>query len=142
MHAKATLDGLEVSSSRLFFRVYTSADVAPQGACGQALMWKKIRHRHLRLRSFDSPSNLKFGMRTAQYASRDQGIASRASRRRPARPGSRCFGSMACAEVLHALLAGGCAAASHSMMPTAAEVLKAAAVSTPCGFVFGSSSGA
>ena len=57
MHAKATLDGLEVSSSRLFFRVDQSADVAPQGAYGQALMWKKIRHRHLRLRSFDPPSN-------------------------------------------------------------------------------------
>ena len=57
MHATATLDGLQVSSSRLFFRVDTSADVAPQGAYGQALMWKKIRHRHLRLRSFDPPSN-------------------------------------------------------------------------------------
>jgi hypothetical protein len=85
---------------------------------------------------------LKFRNAYGAVRSRDQGIASRASRRRPARPGSRCFGSMACAEVLHALLAGGCAAASHSMMPTAAEVLKAAAVSTPCGFVFGSSSGA
>ena len=64
-------------------------------------------------------------------------IRSRASRRRPARSGSRCFGAQDGTDVLHAPLAGGCAAASHNMMQTAAEPPKAAAASTRCAFVCG-----
>ena len=42
MRAKAHEAGSQVSPSRLVSRVNQSADVASQGAYGQAMMWKKI----------------------------------------------------------------------------------------------------
>ena len=42
MRAKAHEAGSQVSPSRMVSRVNQSADVAPQGAYGQAMMWKKI----------------------------------------------------------------------------------------------------
>ena len=54
MRVKATLDGIRELSSRLFSRVSQSADVEPEGDYGQALMWEKVRHQQLRVRSFDS----------------------------------------------------------------------------------------
>ena len=42
MRAKAHEAGSQVSPSRMVSRVNQSADVASQGAYGQAMMWKKI----------------------------------------------------------------------------------------------------